>query len=84
MIALLTRSNRITLFAEDIVQNIGSIGPEAEFTYSFTVTGLKLGSHDLVVGMESDKVELVTGQKEVSIYDDNLFSELAEDAQVKN
>ena len=67
MIALLTRSNSITFFAEDIVQNIGSIGPEAKFTYSFTVTGLKLGSHDLVVGMESDKVELVTGQKEVSM-----------------
>ena len=29
------------------------------------MVGLKLGSHDLVVGMESDKVELVTGQKEV-------------------
>ena len=55
----------VLIFAEDIIQNIGSIGPEAEFTYSFTVTGLKLGSHDLVVGMESDKVELVTGQKEV-------------------
>ena len=57
----------ILLSVDDIVKNIGSIGPNAEFTYSFTVVGLKLGSHDLVVGMESDKVELVTGSKQVSI-----------------
>ena len=53
---------------DDIVKNIGSIGPNAEFTYSFSVVGLKLGSHDLVVGMESDKVELVTGNKQVKYY----------------
>ena len=65
MLKPVTKCYILCLFAEDIIQNIGSIGPEAEFTYSFTVTGLKLRSHDLVVGMESDKVELVTGQKEV-------------------
>lgn len=56
---------------DDIVQNIGSVGPNSEFSYSFTVVGLKIGTHNLVVGMESDKVELVTGEKEVC-----LFSEI--------
>ena len=50
---------------DDLIQTIGSIGPNAELSYSFDIAGLKLGTHTLVVGLESDKVELVTGKKVV-------------------
>ena len=50
---------------EDVVHNIGSIGPNAEVTYTFNIIGLKLGKHQLVVGLDSDKVEMVTGEKQV-------------------
>ena len=66
-------SSCITIFVGDIVKNIGSIGSNAEFTYSFTVVGMKLGSHSLVVGMESDKVELVTGKQQVCRVDDMIM-----------
>ena len=50
---------------EDVVHNIGTIGPNAEVTYTFNIVGLKLGKHELVVGLDSDKVEMVTGEKQV-------------------
>ena len=52
---------------EDIVHTIGSIRPNTEFSYSLKLEGLRLGRHDLVVGLESDKVELVTGEVEVGM-----------------
>ena len=50
---------------EDITDNIGTIGPNAEVSYEFKVVGLKIGKFQLAVGLESDKVELVIGETEV-------------------
>ena len=58
-----------TQHPEDIVNNIGTIGPNAEFTYTFDIVGLKLGKHELVVGLGSNQVELITGEKEVCTYE---------------
>ena len=58
-----------THHTEDIVHNIGTIGPNAEFTYTFDIVGLKLGKHELVVGLGSNQVELITGEKEVCTYE---------------
>ena len=51
---------------DDIIHTVGTVGPNAELSYPFKVVGLKLGRHNLVVGLGSDKVVLVTGEKEVS------------------
>ena len=56
-----------THHTDDIVHNVGTIGPNAEFTYTFDIVGLKLGKTELVVGLGSDQVELVTGEKEVGV-----------------
>ena len=49
----------------DILRSVGSIAAGAEFSHSFVITGLSQGAHTLVVGLESDSVEMVTGEAEV-------------------
>ena len=48
-----------------MVNNIGTIAAEATFKYELDVTATKLGHYSVVVGLASDKVEHVTGEKEV-------------------
>ena len=55
----------MSIVVDDIVHNIGSIQGGMECAYRFTIIGQKLGTHDIIVGMENDKVILVTGWKEV-------------------
>ena len=50
---------------DDIIHSVGTVGPNAELSYPFKLVGLKLGRYNLVVGLGSDKVVLVTGEKEV-------------------
>ena len=50
---------------DDIIHTVGTVGPNAELSYPFKLVGLKLGRYNLVVGLGSDKVVLVTGEKEV-------------------
>ncbi len=52
---------------EDITDTVGTIGPNAEVSYGFKIVGLKLGKSQLVVGLNSDKVELVSGETEVRV-----------------
>ncbi len=54
---------------ESVVHNVGSLGPEGELCYSFVIVGQKVGKHRLVVGLESNTVELVTGMLEVTLLD---------------
>ena len=51
--------------SEDIAVNIGTIAGGAEFTYTFKVVALKIGVQELVVGLESNKVELVSAEAQV-------------------
>lgn len=52
--------------SEDIAVNVGTIASGAEFSYTFKVVALKVGLQELVVGLESDKVELVSAEAEVN------------------
>ena len=51
--------------SEDLVINVGTISGGAQISYSFEVVAIKLGMQELVVGLESDKVELVSAEAEV-------------------
>lgn len=56
----------IVIFSiEDIVVNIGTLEAGAEFSYGFKIAGEILGKFVLVVGLNSNKTEMVTGDKEV-------------------
>lgn len=46
--------------------NVGTIAGGAEFRYTFKVVALKVGLQELVVGLESNKVELVSAEAKVS------------------
>ncbi len=48
--------------------NIGTLEAGAEFSYGFKVTGEKLGKFTLIVGLNSNKTEMVTGEKEVCCF----------------
>ena len=56
----------LSIISGDVIQNIGTIGPDAQFQYVIDIKGIKLGSYNIVVGLASDKVEHVSGEKEVS------------------
>ena len=45
--------------------NVGTVEAGAEFSYGLKITGEKLGKFTLVVGLDSNKTEMVTGEKEV-------------------
>lgn len=49
----------------DVVQNIGTIAPHGNMKYVLDVTGTKVGSFSVVVGLASDKVEHVSEEHEV-------------------
>lgn len=51
--------------ADDILHNLGTIGPKAEVKYVLDMTGTKLGAYTVTAGLSSDKVEHVTGEIEV-------------------
>ena len=53
---------------DDIVVNVGTVEAGAEFSYGFKIVGEKLGKFTLVVGLDSNKTEMVTGEKEVSLH----------------
>ena len=48
-----------------MVRTVGTIEGNAEFKHVLDVTATKLGKYTVVVGLASDKVEHVTGEKEV-------------------
>ena len=48
-----------------MVQNVGTIGPNSTMKYPLEVTAVKLGEYNIVAGLSSDKVELVSGEHEV-------------------
>lgn len=50
-----------------MVQNLGSIEPKSEIKYALDITGTKLGSYMVSASLASDKVEHVTGEKEVEV-----------------
>ena len=54
-------------YAEDMEYTIGSIEGGGTFHFPVVITGLVLGKHQLVVGVDSDSVELVTGEAEVCV-----------------
>ena len=64
----------VNVLSEDVVQTIGTIGPNAEFKYALDIKGLKVGTNTVVVGLSSDKIDHVTGEKEVSR--SSIFSKL--------
>ena len=45
--------------------NIGTIGPHGNMKYPIGMTGANLGKYNIVIGLSSDKVELVSGEHEV-------------------
>ena len=47
------------------MHKIGSIGANAEFKYVLDMTATKIGTYSVVVGLSSNKVEHVSGEKEV-------------------
>lgn len=47
------------------MQNIGPIGPHGNVKYPIEITGAKLGIYNIVAGLSSDKVELVSGEHKV-------------------
>ena len=46
---------------------MGTIEAGAVFTHSFDIRGLLLGSHQLVAGLDSDQVEMVSGEAEITV-----------------
>ena len=44
---------------------LGTIEGGAELSYPFSVRGLSTGTHQLVAGLDSKQVELVSGETEV-------------------
>ena len=50
---------------DDVVQNIGTIGPHGSMKYVLDISGTKLGAYVIVVGLSSDKVQHVSGEHEV-------------------
>ncbi len=60
--------NYLFFYTEDIIMNIGTLEAGAEFSYGFKLTGEKLGKFNLIVGLNSNKTEMVTGEKEVSCF----------------
>ena len=57
----------LSLSAEDIENVVGTIEAGAEFSFSFDLYGLLPGQHQLVAGLDSDKVEMVSGEAEVEV-----------------
>ena len=57
----------LSLSAEDVENVVGTIEAGAEFTFSFDLYGLLPGQHQLVAGLDSDKVEMVSGEAEVEV-----------------
>ena len=55
-----------SLYLEDLVHPVGTLNPRAELTCAFDVTGLKVGTHSIVVGLDCDKTEMITAKKDVS------------------
>ena len=55
----------ITLCLGDVVQNVGTIGPNSNMKYPLEVNAMKLGKYAIVAGLSSDKVELVSGEHEL-------------------
>lgn len=52
---------------EDIENVVGTIEAGAEFSFSFDVHGLLPGPQELVAGLDSNQVELVSGEAEVLV-----------------
>ena len=46
---------------------VGTIEVGAEFSFSFDVAGLLPGPQQLVAGLDSDQVEMVSGEAEVEV-----------------
>lgn len=46
---------------------VGTIEAGAEFSFSFDLHGLLPGQQQLVAGLDSDKVEMVSGEAEVLV-----------------
>lgn len=46
---------------------VGTIEAGAEFSFSFDVLGLLSGPQQLVAGLDSDQVEMVSGEAEVQV-----------------
>ena len=47
------------------MQNIGTIGSRGSMKYILELTGAKIGTHNIVARLSSDKLELVSGEHEV-------------------
>lgn len=52
---------------EDIEEAVGTIEAGATFSHTFEIIGLELGKQELVAGLDSSQVELVTGETEVLV-----------------
>ena len=57
----------VPLVSEDIEEVVGTIEAGAEFSFSFDLHGLLVGVQQLVGGLGSDQVELVSGEAEITV-----------------
>ena len=60
----------IISISEDIEHVVGTIEAEAVFSFTFDLQGLIGGTQQLVAGLDSDQVELVSGELEVNVIED--------------
>lgn len=49
----------------DVFHVVGSVASKTELNYTLQVVGQKMGTHSLIVALESDHIEMVTGEIEV-------------------
>ena len=56
-----------SFLADDIENVVGTIEAGAEFSFSFDIHGLLPGEQQLVAGLDSDQVEMVSGEAEVLV-----------------